>query len=303
MFAHLTKRAALAACALLALGACVLRPTAQDYGQGPALFVARDADSTIYLYGTIHLRRPGEAWGGAHVEDALNHSQRVWTEVDMSPESEARGGQEALRLGRAPDDRPLSSWLTADELARLNAVGGRLGLPEGALEPLRPWLAALTLSVIPMLQGGYDPQAGVDRAIAAWAAEHGRTHRWFETSEEQMGFFAGLSDEAQREMLVQAIDEAGSTAEMVAELSGAWERGDLNALTAQMIADMPAQYPESYEAIFTRRNAAWVEVLLKEMEGEGVDFVAVGVGHLVGDDSVIEMLRARGVRVERIRAR
>ncbi|HRE44087.1 MAG TPA: TraB/GumN family protein [Terricaulis sp.] len=303
MFAHLTKRTVIGACALLALGACATTTGAQDYGTGPALYVARDADSTMYLYGTIHLRRAGEPWGGAHVDAALNEAETVWTETEINAAAEANAQQAALRLGMAPADQPLSSWLTEDEQARLSALYTRLGLPAGALEPMRPWLASLTLSVIPMLQAGFDPQAGVDRAISAWTQANGREARWFETAEQQIGFFAGLSDEAQKEMLIYSIDEAESAGELVEAMTAAWETGDMQTLEALVIGEMRGDFPEAYEAMFTRRNAAWVDVLTQELAGSGVDFVAVGAGHLVGPESVIEMLRARGVTVERIPAR
>lgn len=302
MLACLSKNTALAVCALFALGACATAPAKEDYGSAPALYVARDADSTLYLYGTIHVRRAGEPWGGPHVEAALNEAQTVWTETEISSQAEARAQAVALQLGLAPSDRPLSSWLSEDEQTRLAALSTQLGLPAGALEPMRPWLASLTLSLIPMLQAGYDPQAGVDRAIAAWAQANGREARWFETPEEQIGFFARLSDEAQREMLVYSIDEAQSAGELVDALTRAWEQGDVGAMEAMMVTEMREDFPEAYEAIFTRRNAAWVEVLMQELAGSGVDFVAVGAGHLVGDESVLEMLRARGVTVERVPA-
>ncbi len=302
MLAHLTKRAAIGVCALLALGACATTPAREGYGSAPALYVARDHDSTLYLYGTIHLRRAGEPWGAPHVEAALNEADTVWTETEISSEAEARAQGVALRLGMAPSDRPLSSWLTEEEQARLAALNERLGLPPAALEPMRPWLASLTLSIIPMLQAGYDPQAGVDRAIAAWTQTNGREARWFETAEEQIGFFAGLSDEAAREMLIYSINEAEGARELVDAMSSAWEVGDMETLEGLIINEMREDFPEAYEALFTRRNAAWVEVLMQEMQGSGVDFVAVGAGHLVGAESVIEMLRARGVSVERVPA-
>jgi uncharacterized protein len=75
----------------------------------PALWVVRDADSTIYLYGTIHLRKAGSAWGGPAAERALSEAQEVWTEIDMDPAKEAamqglvvRYGFDTARPGRSP---------------------------------------------------------------------------------------------------------------------------------------------------------------------------------------------------------
>lgn len=265
----------------------------------PALYVARDADSTIYLYGTIHLRRTGEPWGAPYVEAALNEAQEIWTETDISAAGEAEAQGLALQRGLAPPGRPLSSWLSADEQARLNAVTGRLGLQTGQLEPLQPWLAGLTLAVLPMMQNGYDPQSGVDRAVVAWANANGRETRWFESTAEQIGFFADMTPELQTQFLMSAVDDAERASEMVDVMSSAWERGDLSVLDA-LVEEMRRDYPDIHHALLTRRNEAWVETLVQEMEGSGVDFVAVGAGHLGAPDGVVALLQARGVSVERV---
>lgn len=267
----------------------------------PALFVARDADSTLYLFGTVHVRRPGTPWGGANAQAALQSADEVWTELEISPEADAQAQAMMMRLGAAPADRPLSSWLNEDENRRFSELTQRLGVPAANFERMRPWLAALTLSVMPMLQAGYDPEAGVDRAIDAAADAAGKRRRAFETAEQQIGFLANLSPEMQREMLLDTINETEAGPEQLDELTSAWESGDLPKLQRYVVDDMRRLYPELYQALFVRRNAAWVETLMHELDGSGVDFVAVGAGHLVGRDGLVEQLRARGVRVERVR--
>lgn len=269
----------------------------------PALFVARDADSTLYLYGTIHLRKAGAAWGDADVERALSEADEIWTELEISPQADARTQQLALHMGMAPADRPLSSWLSADERQRLEATAQRLGVPMQSLEPLRPWLAGLTLSLVPMVRAGYEPSAGVDRAIDAYGDAHGKSMRAFETPEQQISFFADMSEDMQRQMLLEAIDEAEGGAAELDAMSASWERGDLTALERELNDELRDEYPEVYRALIVDRNNAWVETLMHELEGSGVDFVAVGAAHLVGEEGLVAQLRARGVQVERVGAR
>lgn len=296
----LTRRL-LASLALSFVAACVSSPPASDdtIGAAPALFVARDADSTLYLYGTIHLRRAGDAWGGPHVESALAQSEEVWTEVGLDPASEARAQGEAMRLGFSAD-APLSSQLTADEQQRLATLTQGLGIPPQALDRMRPWMAALTLTLVPIVRAGYDPNGGVDRAVVAWAREHDKTLRAFETPEEQVHIFSGFDEDVQLAMLRAALDGAEESADVATNLSAAWDRGDIRAIEELAVTDVRVDYPLMYQAIYARRNGAWVEVLSHEMEGAGVDFVAVGAGHLYGPDGLIAQLRARGIRVERM---
>lgn len=294
-----TAAIALAGFAALVASACAqAQPPAFD----PALYVVRDADSTLYLYGTVHVRPRGADWGDEDVRAALAESEEIWTELIMSPESEAEAAALFQRFGAAPGDRPLSSWLSAEENARLDATAARLSIPRAALEPMQPWLAALTLSLTPIIRAGYDPNSGVDRAVDAFGDAHGKTMRAFETNEFQLGMLAGLSPELQREMLLEAIDEADQGAVLFEQMTRAWERGDLEALEAVVIDDTRDNYPELYQALFVQRNNAWMTVLMREMEGSGVDFVAVGAGHLIGADGLIEQFRARGYAVERVGA-
>jgi hypothetical protein len=201
----------------------------------------------------------------------------------------------------APADQPLSATMSAEQYQRFSALTQRLGVPAANFERMKPWMAAITLTVLPMMQAGYDPQAGVDRAIDAAADAGGKQRRAFETIEQQLGFLSGLSPEMQRQMLLDTIDETEEGPAQLDALSTAWERGDEDALKAQVIDEMRSEYPELYQVLFVQRNASWVEALTHELEGSGVDFVAVGAGHLVGPDGLVAQLRARGLRVERVR--
>lgn len=294
-----TMRKFAGAAALMLLSACSSAPDAPPAPAfAPALFVARDADSTIYLYGTIHLRRPGGDWGGENAKAALASAEEVWTEMPLGPETDATVQRLVFANGFSPD-RPLSSRLTAEEFARFTEVTQELGVPAANLDAMRPWLAALTLTMLPMVQAGYDPDHGIDEAIHTAAGDKGR--RAFETAEQQMGFFANMSEETQMQMLRDAIEEAGKGSEILDEMSLAWERGDLAALERLVVDEFKAEAPEAYDVIFTQRNQAWTAELMHELDGSGVDFVAVGAGHLVGEDGLVTLLRARGVRVERVR--
>ncbi|MGD9979797.1 MAG: TraB/GumN family protein [Hyphomonadaceae bacterium] len=286
-----------AALALAALASC-----AQSHAPGaitPALYAVRDADSTMYLFGTVHVRPRGADWGNARVRAAIDESEEVWTELMMSPEADAQTQALAQQYGRAT--RPLSSWLNEEENARLNAATASVGLPQGSLEGLQPWAAALTLTVVPLMQAGYDPQSGVDRSLDAYADNAGKRMRALETAEQQYRFFAEMSPELQREMLVEAIAQIDDVAAMIGAMSETWERGNEAALARVVIEETREDYPELYRTLFVARNNAWMEELTREMEGSGVDFIAVGAGHVIGPDGLVAQFRARGYRVERVR--
>lgn len=286
--------------AMLLVSACATEKTsAATQVPQPALWAVRDADSTIYLYGTIHLRKTGASWGGPEAQRALNEAQEVWTELEIDPAKEA--GMQALVAQYGIDrERSLSSKMDPAHRAALQAAATKIGMPVANFEPMRPWLASLTLTVVPMMQAGYDPNAGVDRSVNNIARAAGKTMRWFETNEEQIRFFAGVSEQLQLQMLYESIDELNKGSTAMTELEAAWEKGDDRALAQEMVAEMAREYPELHDILLKKRNAAWADVLAREMAGSGVDFVAVGAAHLAGPDSVQSMLRARGFTVTRL---
>ena len=291
---------------LLAAPACAQSNTAAQASAParihPALFVARDADSTIYLFGTVHVRPQGSPWGGPEAETALAASSDVWTEIEVSPAADAQAQTLVVQLGFAPADHPLSSWLAPAQEQRLNTLAARFGLSAAALDRMQPWLAAIALSMAPMQQAGFDPQSGVDRAVSADAQAHGKHMRAFETVDQQLHFVANLSPDAQRQMLLDAIDEADHGPDELLQLSHAWERGDLNRIERLVVADTEQKYPELYDVLFRRRNAAWVDTITHEMQGSGTEFIAVGAAHMVGHDGLVAQLRAHGIRVDRVPA-
>ena len=286
------------ALALASTSACADTQSANRVA--PALFVMRDADSTIYLFGTIHVRPAGADWGGANAHAALEASSDVWTEIEISPATDARGAGLCCKRCAAPADKPLSSWLTPAQNAKLATLEHELGIAPAALETMQPWRASLVLSFLPIVRAGYNPESGVDRAIDAYGDAHGKHMRAFETIDQQLGFLAGLSPELQRQMLLESIDEANEGPQMMTEMTRAWERADLGALEREVVADTRDQYPQLYDVLFKQRNAAWLQVLSREMQGSGTAFVAVGAGHLLGRDGLVAQLRARGFNVQRV---
>ncbi len=293
-------RTLLAVIAALTLAACASGPSEPDFPPGPALFVARDADSTMYLFGTLQIRRPNTAWGGARAQAGLAETEEIWTELEISPETDAQTQSLALRYGMSDPDRPLSSYFSAEEYARINAVAQRFGVSSYMLDIMRPWLAGVTFSVLPMTEAGYDPAAGADRAIDAYGDAHGKTMRAFETAEAQIQMLAGMSDAVQRQMVLEAVAEVEEGSSQMDAMATAWETGDLRTLERFVVTETRNEYPEVYQVLLVQRNNAWLETLTHELEGAGVDFVAVGAAHMLGPDGLVAQLRARGYEVERV---
>lgn len=264
----------------------------------PALWVIRDADSTIYLFGTVHLLRPETAWHSPVVNQAFDSADQIWFEIE-NPDDRAAAIPLVQRYG-IDLETPLSSRLNAEEQGQLDAMAEAMGMSGAMLEPMRPWLAALTLSVAPLTKAGYDPQSGVELVLRARALEAGKPIDGLETIEEQLQILAGMSEDAQMAFLRSVLSDYENATVELDRLVEAWAAGDVETLEDIGVTQMRAEGEEFYQALLVKRNANWAGQIDTMMDGEGVIFIAVGAAHLAGDDSVQALLEQRGYTVERI---
>ena len=285
----------------LALPACAQTPAtppAAAPDADPALWVVRDADTTIYLFGTIHVLKPGLSWFDEAVKTAFDRSGQVMLEmVEPDPQTMQRI---VMARGTIPAGAPPLTQMIppAKRAAYTQAVTG-LGLSTATLDRFRPWLAALNLSMLPLVKAGYDPANGPEGVITAAAKAAGKPVAGLETAEQQIGYFSGLSDKAQVEFLTQTVDELPKASTELDEMVGDWAKGDPAALATLMNDDLEAS-PEVADVLLYRRNARWAEWVKERMATPGTVFVAVGAGHLAGADSVQRMLSARGLKATRV---
>lgn len=263
----------------------------------PAIWVVKGPHATVYLFGTVHALQPDHPWQSAKIEAAIKESGTLWLEIP-NPDDSASMQPLILQLGMDPA-HTLSSRLTPDQVTKLNKAAA--GLPGGAalLEPMKPWLAGMMLSLAPVLQAGYDPDSGVEFALKPEFTKVGKPVKGFETAEQQIHYFADMSDKAQLDFLTSELDDADTAADKLRQMVGAWYAGDLAKLDELNNADFRDKYPDLFQILVVKRNQNFTTQIEEMLKGEGVSFVAVGAGHLVGKDGVPAMLQKQGYKVVR----
>jgi uncharacterized protein len=262
------------------------------------MWVVTSGGATIHLFGTVHALKSETEWETPKIAAAFAESQELWLEIDDADPATLQPLVATLGVDRA---HPLSSKLAPADVTRLDAAAKSAGLPgEAALEPMRPWLAALTLATLPIVKAGYDPAKGVDQVLKAKAAAAGKPVHGLETSEQQMHFFADLPQATQVELLRSVLDDVADAPAMIGAILEAWSKGDLAALDKDLNELTEKNYRELYAILLVNRNHAWAERIAERLKsGQGVTFIAVGAGHLVGRDSLLKALEERGISVER----
>jgi uncharacterized protein YbaP (TraB family) len=263
----------------------------------PALWKVTGGKSAVYLFGSVHLLPEGGFTVSGGLADALKQADRVCMEID--PASQDESSATAITLARAvdPDGRTLFDLL-GDDADRVRAAAEDAGIPLEALSMFEPWFAGLTVSVMALQAHGYDAEHGVEQIIEAEAKQEGKTGCGLETMDGQLGLLDGLSAELQKEILLQAIDEAGDIDATIGPMLESWRDGDEAGLERSLEEDFDG-YPELADVLIYRRNAAWANQVSEMLRGDENVLLVVGAMHLVGDRGLPALLSKRGFHVER----
>ncbi|MES2444682.1 MAG: TraB/GumN family protein [Pseudomonadota bacterium] len=283
-----------ALCALT-LSLAPLPAAAQDVD--PALWVVRDADTTIYLFGTVHVMKPGLGWFDEAVKTAFDASGELVLEMVEPPEAELRAL--VMRMAVASDGRTLTEKLPEASRADLAKALAALGKPATMLDRFEPWFAIVMLSGMQLPGLGYDPSLGADHVLTDAARAAGKKLVGFETPEGQLGMFDAAPEAQQIEYFGNLLDELDRIAPMTAQIMSLWGEGKPDVLGDALNAEM-AKTPELAKRFLFDRNARWTDWIAERMKAPGTVFVAVGAGHLGGKGNVRELLARRGLRVERV---
>ena len=267
----------------------------------PAMWAVKDADSTIYLFGTVHLLKPETQWKTPKLEAAIKEAEQLWLELPTTNAEQLAPQMMPLitQFGLAPAT-PLSSNLTADEMKTLDEAAKLAGMTGAQLDIFRPWFAALTISTSAMVRAGYDPASGVDSKIEAAFGERSVKPNGLETPESQIKVFASMERDEELAYLRETMEDYENAATMLDGMVDQWSRGDIAAMEQLFVTEMREASPDLYAALLPNRNANWVGQIEEMLKGKGTIFIAVGAGHLIGEDSVQAMLKAKGIESVRV---
>lgn len=267
---------------------------------GPALWSLADDDSTVYLFGTVHILRPETQWRGEHLDQALAAADNLYFEADTeSAEVQTQLAELMRETGVYSDGRSLLTVLGGQQLATVQTAADALQVPMRGIAPMKPWLAGLQLSVMQLLKTGYSPESGVETVLLRDATLANKPRGYFETAEQQIRLFDQLSERDQIEMLVAGARFIVEDPNGLDTLVDAWSSGDVEALGAQLASVDAFGSQAVYDAVLTQRNRNWVPLIEALLETPGTTFVAVGAGHLAGEHSVIGMLESNGHAIRR----
>jgi uncharacterized protein len=297
--ASLASRVALAAragvAAALVLGGVACAPGAPGDAAGDPsaprlpLWELTHQGQTLYLLGSVHLLRPEVYPLDEAIYDAFDAADLVAFELDFDETAAALPLM--MQRGMYGPERSLRDDLPADLYADLAARAGALGLPMEVVDRMRPWLVAMTLSAMVLQESGFEARTGLDLHLHERAVAAGQRIMGLES----------LSMQAQVAFLRSTVEQLDETVAMMDDATAMWLRGDTRGL-AEMFVESVGDQPQLMERLLFERNRAWVSQIEELLAQPGTAIVVVGVGHLAGEASVIDLLRQRGYQVTQLRA-
>lgn len=292
-------RRLIGALGIAAVTGVALAPQAATARQAPALWSVSDADTTVYLFGTIHLLPEKYPWRTPALQKAVDHSQELLVETLIDDQNPQALVAVLMKMAFSPGLPPIADRVPPGKRGELDAAIAKSGVPRAAFDRLETWAAAFMLLGNQFREMGLKPGEGVEPILKSAFTSKGKPVGELETNAQQLGFFDSLPEAAQRSLLEGAIDTPRDTKAQFDAMLSAWQRGDVNAIARTFNHDLAAS-PELRDALLRRRNANWSRWIEQRLQKPGSVMIAVGAGHLAGRYSVVDLLQRDGLRVRRI---
>ncbi|MGO1071657.1 TraB/GumN family protein [Lysobacter sp. CA199] len=268
----------------------------------PLLWKVSDADNAVYLLGSFHLLRPDDYPLSTDIDQAFGASDKVLFEVSPQEMFDPTVGQRFMQRAQYADGRTLSQVLPADLREKLNRVLAKNGRSLSQVDTLEPWFVNLSLVLGVSQSMGFSPQLGLDQYLMRQAAEAGKTAGGLESMDHQLDVMDSGPLPEQIKALREFLDKPDEVPGMLEDIHKAWRTADLSELDEKARREMKDKTPETYRMVNTERNEAWLPQLSKLLDEakKGDTLVVVGSLHLLGDDGLVERLRSKGYKIERV---
>ena len=264
-----------------------------------SLWKVEGRTNAMYLFGSIHFLKKDFYPLPQPIEDAYKQSQVVVFEADLNEVDSPDAQIKMIQSGKAAEGETLKDTLSKETYAKLEAHLKESGLPVAIFDPLRPWMVGVALISTEILKLGYSPEDGVDKYFFAKAKKDKKETVPLETLDFQLGLFASLTKEEQDSMLRETLQEISNFKKDLQGIIDAWKTGDTQALDKFMLESM-RDYPQLHKKLLIDRNKQWVDKLQKLHASGKTVFVVVGAAHLVGKDSLVDLLTAKGLKARQL---
>ena len=259
-----------------------------------------DGDNTVYLAGSVHLLREDDFPLPGIFDAAYEDSSELVFEVDMKVMSSPEAAAIMKRLGTFSQGERLADHLGEGTYARLQDYLLSRRLPAATFDRLKPGLVFLTISSVEAMRLGARADLGLETRYYQRSLDDGKPSRGLETIEYQLSRFDELSKKEVDQLLGDTLEDIDEMPGLITEMIDAWKSGNTGRLD-KLLNEQFEEDDRVRELLLTDRNKNWVPEIEKALAGKKNVLFIVGAAHLVGKESVIDLLRKKGCRVEKLK--
>ena len=261
------------------------------------LWTVAGKHNTVYLLGSIHVLRASDGGLPAVADAAYADAEHLVMEIDMD---DALAQPEALagtmqRTALLPPGQTLRSVL-GEDYPKVQKHAADAGLDLAMVDGYAPWFVAITMMAIELAKRGFSPELGIEQTLTARATADHKPIVGLETPEQQFAVLGSLPLAQQKHFLLMTLEEVDQVDAELNDLLAAWKSGDTQKL-ASLLSKEFDEFPELYRPLTEDRNRAWLPRIEDMLDDDDDYLVVVGALHLVGHNSVVELLQQAGYKV------
>lgn len=260
------------------------------------LWAVESERNTVYLLGSMHILKSDSYPLPRGIEGIYDCCKKVVFETDIDGMNEPSSQGTMLKRGMYPPGNTLSQNISGQTYGKLEKTLNASGLPIARFERFRPWFIALTITAMEIQRLGFDPELGVDRYFFNKSKRDRKRLFFLESNEFQINLMAKMTASQQEMFLRETLKELEVIGSMASDLVNAWLTGSVDKLNSILKISFQ-EYPEIYKRFFTERNRGWVTKIERLLNQKEDILIIVGAGHLVGKDSVVDLLKQKGYKV------
>jgi len=259
-----------------------------------ALWELHGKHNTVYLLGSIHVLRLSDYPLAPALLEAYGNSKSVLMEVNLEEMGSEQVQAEMLSSAMLPEGKTLTDILGAQRYARADTLAREVGVELSLFDQFAPWFVAEAISQLQLTQLGFQPESGVEMYFMERARTDGKSVAGLETVHDQIAVFENMSMDTQADYLLTSLEQAHGLAAEVDSMVHAWQRGDTQWFVNQLQSEF-GRDQRLYQAVLGTRNRKWVPKIEALLNDDKNYLVIVGTGHLVGQGSVIDLLKKDGI--------
>jgi len=278
----------------LLLCGLLLCVSARADGALHTLWEVHGKHNTVYLLGSIHVLRPSDYPLSPAVLAAYADAKSLLMEVNLEEINSEQVQAEMLGSAVLPGGKTLTEVLGKERYGRADGLARGVGVDLSMFDQFAPWFAAEAISQLQLTQLGFQAESGVDMFFMDKARSDGKNVAGLETVHDQIALFQNMSLDTQANYLVSSLEQAHDLPKDIDSMVRAWQHGDTQWFASQMQSEF-GRDSRLYESIIVARNRKWLPKIEALLGDDKNYLVIVGTGHLVGQGSVIELLKKDGI--------